>query len=325
MQLISAILFLFSLILLGGALFFARVWRRAHSKTQLLYSIRDGIGNIGISSIVEYPTTMEPIIALLDEEYPRSEVIVVTDLQAENSPLAHLTRKFQLVGVNHSHLKGVKGLYRSRHRAFRRMVLIDMPSKFHHLACDAAKAIASYDYALRFENESVIQSGAVAYCANIVATYSHIDNISLSTIVGAKARLERCDREYMSERKSLLTGRILAWRKPSLAYPLIAAAMPAIVLLAAHATTDRLLLVTAATIALALMALIYISCCIVFEKSLFSTLSTIIESFYRFMVEKGRALSRLYARRTKEETLSQPIIAINIKRTKREGYDREAN
>ncbi len=325
MQLISAILLISSLVLLGGALFFVGLWRRAHYKTQLLYSIRDGIGNIGISTIVEYPSTTEPIIALLDEEYPRCEVIVVTDLQAENSPLSHLRRKFQLVGVNHSHLKGARGVYRSRHRAFRRMVLIDMASKFRYSACSVAKAIASYDYVLRLENDSIIQSGAIAYCANIIASYPHIDNISLSTIVGAKARLERCDKSDETERKSLLTGRILAWRRPSLAFPLVAVALPAIVLLIAHATTDRLLLFTAVTIALALMALIYISCCLVFEKSLFSTLSTIIESFCRFMVEKGRALSRIYARRTRARALSQPIIAINIKRTKRDEYDREAN
>ena len=325
MQLISVILLIFSLVLLVGALLFVVLWRRANAKTRLLYSIRDGIGNVGISTVVEYPTTAEPIVALLDEEYPRSEVIIVADLQANNSNLAHLTKRFQLVGVNHNHLKGVRGFYRSRHRAYRRIVLVDMPLKCRHSACKVAKTIASYDYILRLESESVIQSGAIAYCANIIASYPHIDNISLSTIVGAKVRLERCDRSEEPERKSLLTGRILAWRKPSPIFPIVAITLPAIVLFMAHATMDRLLLFSAVAIAIALMALIYISCCLVFEKSLFATLSTIIDSFCRFMVERWRIFSRISAKWRSERALSQSVVAINTKRTNRDYYDREAN
>ena len=325
MQLISAILLLFSIILFVGTLLFVGLWHRSHAQTKLLHSIRDGIGNIGISTIVEFPSTTAPMAALLDEEYPRHEVIVVADLQVENSPFSQIKRRFQLVGVNHNHLKGVRGLYRSRHRAFRRIVLVDIDSASRHLACDAARAIASYDYLLHLENESIIQSGAITYCANLIASHPHTSNISVSTIVGAKAQLERCDKSAKMEQKPLLTGRILAWRNHSLTPLIIAIALPVAISFIAHATASRLLLFAAAITALALVCLTYISCCLVFKKSLFATLSTIIESFYRFMIERAQRVYRRYARYAKEKSPSQPIFAINTKRTKRDKYDREAN
>ena len=94
MQLISTLLFILSLILLAGAVLFIRLWHRSRKNTSPIKLVREGFGHIGISAIVEYPETTAPLLSLLDEEYPHSEAVIVTDLQRNNDTFGELVRNF---------------------------------------------------------------------------------------------------------------------------------------------------------------------------------------------------------------------------------------
>ena len=80
MQLISILLLLFSVVTLVGALLFVVLWHRSSQKSSMVYQLQESMAHVGISAIVSYPETPAPLIALLEEEYPRSEAVIVTDL-----------------------------------------------------------------------------------------------------------------------------------------------------------------------------------------------------------------------------------------------------
>lgn len=316
MQLISATLFVLSLASLLCTLHFVRRWHNANRRTSLLQIMRNEIGHIGISAIVEYPDTPAPLLALLEEEYPRSEAIIVTDLEHLFSPFGELISRFHLIKVNHSHLTGVRTLYRSRHRAFRRVVLVDLPSKYRRQATEVAREVASFDYILLLRGESKVARNALAYCANIIASQPATKSITLSPIVGAKARLERADRTERSHTIRLATGRPLAWRKTIPLFLIIAAALPAATTLLAHLSGHRVLLLTAIVISLIFATLIYLSCRVVAEKGLFATINTIIENFCRFLVEDFRKISYLY-KGSRRKIWSNALSTIYLLRKRR--------
>lgn len=298
MQLISTILLLLSLIMLGGAILFVTLWHRAHRKTAIVQMLREGIGHIGISAIVEYPDTPSPLLALLEEEYPHSEAVIITDLQHYLSPFGELIGRFHLVRVNHSHLGGVRALYRSRHRAFRRVVMVDLPIEHRMRATNIAKRVASYDYILRLEGESLVARNAITYCANIIASHRTTDDISLESFVGAKAVLERSDTPKHRERVHLRSGRVLAWNKERYLLSGIALFLPSAMVAIAYLSGSKVVLITAWLTTLAIGVFLYISYRVVAEKSLFATLGTILHNFYRFLVEQVKNFHYLYKERS---------------------------
>lgn len=294
MQLISTLLFTLSLASLLCTILFIRRWHNANRRTSLLQIMRNEIGHIGISAIVEYPDTPAPLLSLLEEEYSRSEAIIVTDLHHLLSPFGELIERFHLVKVNHSHLAGVRTLYRSRHRALRRVVLIDLPSRFSEQAISIAKEVASFDYVLLLQGDCEVAHNALAYCANIIASHPATKSVSLNTIIGAKARLERADKTERAYTIRLLANIPLAWRR-SIPFSLISAiALPIPVVIIAHISGEKLLLLTAIVISLIIALLIYLSCRVVSEKGLFATTNTIIENFYRFLIENFKKIPYLY-------------------------------
>ena len=297
MQLISTLLLLLSIIILVGALLFVTLWHNAHRKTAIVQMLREGIGHIGISAIVEYPDTPSPLLALLEEEYPHSEAVIITDLQHYLSPFGELIGKFHLVQVNHSHLEGVRALYRSRHRAFRRVVMIDLPIEHRARATNIAKRVASYDYILRLEGESLVARNTITYCANIIASHNATEDISLESFVGAKATLEKCDTPQRKERIRLRSGRVLAWRKERYLLSGIALFLPSAMVAVAYFSGNKVVLMTAWLTALAIGVFLYISYRVVAEKSLFATLDTILHNFYRFLVEQVKNFHYLYKER----------------------------
>lgn len=300
MQLISALLFALSLISLFCAILFLRRWHNANSCTSLLQVIHNRVGHIGISAIIEYPDSAAPLLALLEEEYPRSEAIVITDLQGHHSPLGNLIKQFHLIKVNHTHLKGVRTLYRSRHRAFRRVVMIDLPAAYRPTAVAIAKSVAAFDYVLLLPKECEVARNTLSYCACIIASYPTTESVSLNAIIGAEARLERVDSIEPHSAIPLTTGRPLAWRKSAPILLMLAIVLPAILLLFAHLSGEKAFTFTAITVALIVALLIYISCCVVTEKGLFTTTNTIIENFCRFLIESIKKIHYLYKERNSQ-------------------------
>ena len=283
-----------ALISFLGALHFVSLWHKAHRFAESSPALHGGINHIGISAVVEYPRTKEPLIALLEEEYPFSEAIVITDLKRYGADIGDIISQFCLIKVYHKHLNGVRALYRSRHRAYRRVVLIDLPTEQSKQATSIGKAVAAYDYVLWLEGESRIAQNGIAYCANLIASQPTTKAISVKSIIGASARLERVDKPRCDDMLHLSTARALAWRRAKPALALTAIALPAIITALAHIFEDRLLMLTAIIILMTLSTLIYLSCRVVAEKGLFATISTIIENFYRFLVERVRNFHYLY-------------------------------
>ena len=294
MQLIAALLLVFSTILLVLSLLFVAFWHRTRRKARVEQPQYEGIYNIGITVALEYPETPAPLFALLEERYPYSEVVVVVDLQQHFPIFGELIDRFRLVRVNHSHLGGVRALYRSRFRAFRRVVLVDLPMKHRPRAAKVAKSVALYDYALRLRGESVVARGAIAHCANIIASHSVVTDISLKSIVGADARLERCDAESLRGGVKLHTDRVLAWRRSGATFAIVALCLPSVLIVLAHLSGSRLLLVTAAMVTLSVTAFLYVASRVMAGRSLFIALDAILRNFYRFLVEKVRKIHYLY-------------------------------
>lgn len=294
MQLISALLFVLSVVVLAFAVLFVRRWHKGRERALVVRLLREHIEHIGISAVVEYPDTPRPLLALLDEEYPRSEAIVVTDLQHYLSSFGELIRQYNLVRVNHTHLEGVRALYRSRHRAFRRVVLVDLPVEHRANIAAVVAEVASYDYILHLQGESIVEREAITYCANIVASHHNAEDISMRTIVGAEARLVRNDLPRGKRGCELLADRALAWRKGGGAWSLVALSAPAMICSVAYLTESVLMVAVAVVVMVELVAFMYVSCRVVTKKNLFVILSTIISHFYRFIVERVRKNYYLY-------------------------------
>ncbi len=316
MQLIYTVLLLLSLIMLVGAVLFVCLWHHASRKSAIVQMLHEGIGHIGVSAIVEYPETPAPLFALLEEHYPRSEAVIITDLQHYLSPFGELVRQFSLVRVDHSHLAGVRALYRSCHRAFKRVVMVDLPVENRHSASAVGEAVATYDYILRLQGESIVASNAIAYCANIIASQSMVKGISLRSIVGAEAQLERSERSGDDDGVHLRANRALAWRKERRIFSTLAVVAPAAMVAVAHLSGSRVALFAAVVTAVALALFIYISCCVVAEKSLFATLDTILRSFYRFLVERVKHFHYLYKERVSRSPIFAKGLAISDRRRK---------
>lgn len=296
MQLISALLFLFSVVMFAFVVVFVRRWHNGRERSSVVQLLREHIEHVGISAVVEYPDTPKPLLALLDEEYPRSEAIIVTDLQHYLSHFGELIRQYNLVRVNHSHLKGVRALYRSRHRAFRRVVLVDLPVEHRANISEIVGEVASYDYILRLQGESVVAREAITYCANVVASHHNTEDVSMRTIVGAEVQLVRNDLPREKAGRELLADRALAWRKGGGVWSLVALFTPTMVVLIAYLTGNALMLAVAVVVALELLVFMYVSCRVVTKKSLFVTLDTILLHFYRFIVERIKKNHYLYKR-----------------------------
>ena len=246
MQLISLLLLLFSAVMLVGAVLFVARWHHTYRKSSLVHMLREDVGHIGVSAIVEYPETPAPLVALLEEEYPRSEAIIITDLQGGNPRLGELVKRYYLVRVNHTHLEGVRALYRSRHRALRRVVVVDLPMENWRQASAIGREVASYDNILYLQGESIVEQNALTYCANVVASQESAKGIVLRSIVGADAHLERgVEVGDTGNVTYLRADRPLAWRRESVLSAFLVLAMPMLVVPVVVVARNWLLLISA--------------------------------------------------------------------------------
>lgn len=306
MQLISLLMFLFSLILLFGALLFVVLWLRNHRKVSIMYLLREDIGHIGVSAVVEYPETPAPLVALLEEEYPRSEAIVITDLQQTLSPFVELIKRYHLIAVNHSHLSGVRALYRSRHRAYRRAVVVDLPVEYCDRASYIGRAVASYDYILYLQGESIVEHDAITYCANVAATQSLERALSLQSLVGTGACLERGP-VAESQSVSLRSEYPLAWRKSTIFVALSAVLLPSVLILIAHLSKSWLMLAASVMIALVVALFLYVSSCVTTKKSLLARLDTVLRNYWRWITRRESRIHDTPLRPSRVQVQNRPV------------------
>ena len=286
MQLISILLLSFSTLLFVGAVLFVALWHRTYRKTSLVQLLREDIGHVGVSAIVAYPDTPAPLLALLEEEYPHSVAVIITDLQCETAAFESLIRRYRLIKVNHSHLEGVRALYRSRHRAFRRVVMVDLPVEHRERASEVGREVASYENLLCLEGESIVERNALTYCANVAASQPSADRFSLCSLVGADAHFGNGIETDSDRVVKLRSACPLAWHKSYLLLAVLVLLVPSAMVVAACLAKNPLLISAAVVMASVVSLFIYVSSCSTTEKSLLVRLDTVLQSFYRFWVKR---------------------------------------
>lgn len=280
-------MFLFSVVMLVGAVMFVARWHRTYRKVSLVHLLREEVGHIGVSAIVEYPETPAPLVALLEEEYPRSEAVVITDLEGGNPQLGELVKRYYLVRVNHTHLDGVRALYRSRHRALRRVVVVDLPMENWRQAATIGREVASYDNILYLQGESIVEKNALAYCANVVASQESARGVLLRSFVGTDAHLERgVVASDMAKVAHIRADYPLAWRRESILSTLLVMFIPVAVVAVVVMSHNVLLILSAEIVASITLLFLAMSCSVATKKSLFARLNTVFRNFYRYWVGK---------------------------------------
>ena len=277
----SILLLFFSVTMLVGAVLFVAWWHRTYRKVALVHTLREDIGHIGVSAIVAYPKTPAPLVALLEEEYPRSEAVIITDLQGGNPRLGELVERYHLVKVDHSHLEDVRALYRSRHRAFRRVVVVDLPMAHWRQASAIGREVASYDNILYLKGESIVEPNALTYCANVVALQRSADGFMMKSIVGADAHLER-ECEGVANVLYLRSDCPLAWRRESLLSAMMMALAPLIMVPIVMLSHSWILVVSAEIVVAIMLLFLYVSFRVETKKSLLVRLRTVFQNFCRF-------------------------------------------
>ncbi len=148
------ILGLLSLLLIAAAAWLAVV-ERGRSR-RALYERMRGVGcnapeQLGLSVLLTECRSLHQIEALLTVEYARYEVVTVVDGEADAPLFTRLCRRYHLIRVEYRPTgdlptAGVRGLYRSRKRRFRRLVLLDMEPFARTVRLNGAADVASYEY-----------------------------------------------------------------------------------------------------------------------------------------------------------------------------------
>lgn len=295
MQLISLLLLLLSALMLVGSVVYEVWWHRTYRRVPLVHLLHEDIAHIGISAVVIYPKTSAPLVALLEESYARSEAVVVADLQ-ENPRLDALIYRYGLVKVGSSHLVGVRALYRSRKRVYRRVTVVDLPTEHRLQAEKVGREVASYDNILYLNGESIVEPNVITYCANVVAQHHLSKGVLLRSAVGAAARFESGGVVNTESVLHLRAESPLAWRSDIGGLGLLALLLPLQMVSMATIFKSWPLLVAASLLVVNVAMFIGESYCVVTEKSLLARLGTRFENLYHFWVERAtiRRESRIH-------------------------------
>lgn len=145
---------------------------------------------IGISLLATEGVDQEQVAQLLTVEYARYEVVVVLDAQREAMCFAELCTIYHLIRVEYRPTgelpsAAVRGLYRSRKRRFRRLVLVDMAGDNRVARLDAATDVAAYDYLLPVGRGARLLRGAIE---------------RLVVLIGSATSVRSCWRMVVGER-----------------------------------------------------------------------------------------------------------------------------
>ena len=290
MQLIPILLLIASLLLLLYALRFLRVWQRAWQRENIILPEGYDIGHYGISLVTAYPSSLRPLSAMIEERYPRSEAILICDMQRDINLFGDAIRRFQLVRVNHDHLEGVRALYRSRQRTHRRIVIVDLPIGERHRSEDIAREVASYGHTLYCEGDIAIETDAAALCINIIASHPIDTSLSLAPLVGAGVRVLPSD---ASQVERVAVAHPLAWRTKGAFYHI---GISSLILASLPVVGGELCPYTLATYIATQLIVLYLVCRSTSEKNLFVRFDTITLNFYRFIVDSFKRIYYLYKR-----------------------------
>ncbi len=151
----------FILLLSAAVAFYAGriTWRMLHGeRVRRLLAMHHHLlcevgGGVGLSVLCVDPEDERQVINLLDTEYPCFEAVVVIDGALRSELLHRLIADYRLFRVDYRPstelpTEGVRGLYRSRNRSFRRLVVVDRERSQPVDDYNTAVGVAAFEYLL---------------------------------------------------------------------------------------------------------------------------------------------------------------------------------
>lgn len=189
------------LLLLASALLFCvvravRASRSEAHRSLLAETYRtavDAVDGAGISLLCG-ESDLRRIEQLLTVEYPAYEVVATLDANDDYEAFTAIVEHYRMVRVSHSlshelPTAGIRALFRSRERRFRRLILIDKLSTVESDDRNAAACYASYEYLWPLADGCLPAEDAVERLAVAVAECEGEDVAVIRTDTGAPAAL----------------------------------------------------------------------------------------------------------------------------------------
>ena len=161
---------LFSLAVIALAGTWIAILLRARNKHLLIDrmhgQVSDAEGNIGFSLLCSGVQRLGQIENLLSSEYDRCEVIAVLDAWQQRMLFEKLAARYRMIRVDYLPsdelpVHGVRSMWRSRQRCFRRLVLLDRPEDSAADDWNAAASVASYDWLIPVRDGQYMLPGAL--------------------------------------------------------------------------------------------------------------------------------------------------------------------
>lgn len=170
MLIIQTLLFIFlSSVTIGILLLFTLVVRSYRKR--LLLSETKGLScnapdSIGISALCSGVYEMSQIENLLNVEYERYEIVIVLDSELYAMAFTSLLSRYKMIKVSYGLSReipvlGVRALYRSRSRSFRRVVIIDKRYTTIEDDFGVATGVATYDYVFCMAKNTMLLPNAI--------------------------------------------------------------------------------------------------------------------------------------------------------------------
>ena len=167
---ILAVITIFSLLLIL-LIYKLLEWRREFLNVRLASlstaAEGDAVGGVGVSIVCASPTSASVVVSLLDSRYPLSEVVVAIDSVNHSNLLQQLKIRYALAPYQ----QGDCEVYRSRDRAFRRLVVVAKSGEIDtELLYDLAARNALFDNLLRVPPSGRLFHFAVGKFAELIAS-----------------------------------------------------------------------------------------------------------------------------------------------------------
>lgn len=180
-------------LLMVGVLLLAVSWWFGAEQTSLrnrwldeMYGAQNGTLGVGISLLVTEVRSEESYIELLGCEYAALEVVALLDGGLYPDLMQRLMTRYHLMRVEYHPsgefpVRGVWGLYRSRKRRFRRLVVIDCRSSSRANRLSVAADVAGLEYLLPLARDERLRRRSLERLATEVALHPllSIDQVCL--------------------------------------------------------------------------------------------------------------------------------------------------
>lgn len=159
------------------AVLVVRACNKRRLQTETYGLICDMPEGVGISILCSGACDASWVERLLSDEYIYYEVIVVLDAREHSILFEELQRRYHLfrggaIPESEVPVSGIRALYRSRNRCFRRLVLVDSCQCSAEMAWNVALTVASYDYLLPLLGREELLSGSIL---RLVAEVGEVD------------------------------------------------------------------------------------------------------------------------------------------------------